>query len=65
MKVSIIHAIRNNGYRSNNTFKQNFSNNAINFKKLDQNDVFVRLAAASLKDSRINDELTEMFGKTF
>ena len=63
MKVSAIHMIRNNQCKDNNcnTFRQNFSNNtAISNKNLDNNDIFVRLAAASTRDARIEKELYEM-----
>ena len=42
----------------NYTFKTSFYNNYNN--KLTQNDVFVRLAAASTRDARIEKELTDM-----
>ncbi len=64
MKVSAVHMIRNNQCKGNNssTFRQNFINNnpAISNKNLDNNDVFVRLAAASTRDARIEKELHEM-----
>ncbi len=69
MKVSRIHSSINNQYKKQNsaftqnltanTFKTNFNNNNYN-NKLTQNDVFVRLAAASTRDARIEKELTDM-----
>lgn len=60
MRISSVHTIRNNQYKGLGVYRQNFSNNALNINKLDQNDVFVRLAAASTKDARIEKELYEM-----
>lgn len=65
MKVSFIHTLRNNQYKGFGVYKQNFSNSAsynnLNaLDKLDKNDVFVRLASASIKDARIEKELYEM-----
>lgn len=67
MKVSRIHSSINNQYKKQNsaftqnlaanTFKTNFNNYN---NKLTQNDVFVRLAAASTRDARIEKELTDM-----
>lgn len=62
MKVSSIHTIRNNQYKGLGIYRQNFSNNVnkASLNRLDQNDVFVRLATASTKDARIEKELYEM-----
>ncbi len=65
MRVSPVHSLINNQYRRNGAaFMQNFSTNAFNKlalqNKLNQNDVFVRLAAASTRDARIEKELTDM-----
>lgn len=62
MRISAIHTFCNNQYKGLGVYKQNFSNNVSNSKlnKLDKNDVFVRLAAASTKDARIEKELFEM-----
>lgn len=60
MRISSVHAIRNNQYKGLGIYRQNFSNKVSNINKLDQNDVFVRLAAASTKDARIEKELYEM-----
>ncbi len=65
MRVSPVHLLINNQYRQNGAaFKQNLSANAFNKlslqNKLNQNDVFVRLATASTKDARIEKELMDM-----
>lgn len=62
MRVSSIHTICNNQYKGLGIYRQNFSNNSnkASLSKLDQNDVFVRLATASTKDARIEKELYEM-----
>lgn len=62
MRLSAIHTFCNNQYKGLGIYRQNFSNNASGLKlnKLDQNDVFVRLATASTKDARIEKELFEM-----
>jgi len=65
MRVSPVHSLINNQYKQNNAaFKQNLITNALKLSfynnKLTQNDVFVRLAAASTRDARIEKELIDM-----
>ena len=65
MRVSSIHSSINNQYKQNSAaFKQNFSTNFYNKNllnnSLNQNDVFVRLASASTRDARIEQELSDM-----
>lgn len=62
MRVSRIHSFINNQYaKQDNAFKQNLNANAFRVSnKLNQNDVFVRLAAASTRDARIEKELIDM-----
>jgi len=60
MRVFSVHANQNYLNRSFRVFGQGFSNNTPKMNQLNQNDVFVRLAAASTKDARIEKELTEM-----
>ncbi len=60
MRVFPIHA--NQTYLNNRlrVFGQGFPNNTPKLNQLNQNDVFVRLAAASTKDARIEKELNDM-----
>lgn len=60
MRVFPIHA--NQTYSNNRlrVFGQSFSNNIPKLNQLNQNDVFVRLAAASTRDTRIEKELNDM-----
>lgn len=64
MRVSRIHSFINNQFKKQDSaFKQNLNNAfRVSFynNKLNQNDVFVRLAAASTRDARIERELTDM-----
>ena len=61
MRVLYIHANQNYQSQRLRVFGQKFSNNNVSkLNQLNQNDVFVRLAAASTKDARIEKELTDM-----
>ena len=65
MRVSPIQSLINNQYKQNNAaFKQNSATNALKLSfynnRITQNDVFVRLAAASTRDARIEKELIDM-----
>ena len=65
MRVSPIHSLINNQYKQNYAeFKQYSATNALNLSfynnRINQYDVFVRLAAASTRDARIEKELIDM-----
>ncbi len=61
MRVLSIHANQNYQSQRLRVFGQKFSNNSVSkLNQLNQNDVFVRLAAASTKDARIEKELNDM-----
>ena len=61
MRVLSIQANQNYQSQRLRVFGQKFSNNNVSkLNQLNQNDVFVRLAAASTKDARIEKELTDM-----
>lgn len=65
MRVSRIHSLINNQFKKQNSaFTQNLNANAFRVSfynnKLNQNDVFVRLASASTRDAQIEKELIDM-----
>lgn len=64
MKISPIHFnISRSNLGSGNAYRNSMNMNGMNNKfnsSLDNNDVFVRLATASTKDARIEQELIEM-----